>query len=112
MADLEKKILRTAPLNPMVWRRYIDDIFFLWEHGKDSLKLFLDHLNAAHPTIKFTANYSRPEINFLDVKVKRVGNRLATDLYVKPTDTHQYLDALYVTLIIASLLFLIVRHLG
>ena len=26
-------------------------------------------------------------------KVSRKGNRLATDLYVKPTDTHQYLDA-------------------
>ena len=63
------------------------------EHGEDSLNLFLKHLNKAHPTIKFTAEYSRYKINFLYVSVCREGNRLATDLYVKPTDTQQYLEA-------------------
>ena len=93
MGDLEEKILESSPLKPLVWWRYIDDIFFLWEHGEESLKLFLDHLNQAHPSIKFTSDYSETSINFLDVKVSRKGSRLATDLYVKPTDTHQYLDA-------------------
>ena len=91
MADLEEKILNSAPLKPMMWWRYIDDIFFLWEHGEEELNHFLEILNQAHPTIKFTAAYSSSEINFLDVKVRRRGNKLETDLYVKPTDTHQYL---------------------
>ena len=43
-------------------------------------------------TIKFTTEYSRAIINFLDVTVKK-GNQLVTDLYVKPTETHQYLHA-------------------
>ena len=93
MGDLEEKILDSSPLKPLVWWRYIDDVFFLWQHGEESLKLFLDHLNQAHPTIKFTSDYSDTSINFLDVKVSRKGDRLATDLYVKPTDIHQYLDA-------------------
>ena len=97
MSDLEEKILDSAPnnLKPLVWWRYIDDIFFLWQHGEESLKLFFDHLNSdeTHKSVKFTFEYSDTTINFLDVKVYRKGNRLATDLYVKPTDTHQYLDA-------------------
>ena len=43
--------------------------------------------------IKFTANYSQEEINFLDVSVRKKDNRLVTDLYIKPTYTHQYLHA-------------------
>ena len=93
MAELEEKILNSFSLKPMVWWRYIDDIFFLWQHGEENLNLFLDHLNKAHPTIKFTAEYSKSSINFLDVKVSRKGDRLTTDLFVKPTDTHQYLQA-------------------
>ena len=93
MSELEEKILETSSLKPLVWWRYIDDIIFLWEHGEDSLKTFLDHLNQAHPTVQFTSDYSDTSINFLDVKVSRNGNKLDTDLYVKPTDTHPYLDA-------------------
>ncbi|MEO0684792.1 MAG: hypothetical protein AAFY76_07015, partial [Cyanobacteria bacterium J06649_11] len=93
MAALEEKLLSSFSLQPMVWWRYIDDIFFLWEHGKESLELFLEHLNQGHPTIKFTAEFSNTEINFLDVKASLSEDRLTTDLFVKPTDTHQYLSA-------------------
>ena len=53
----------------------------------------MKELNDCHRTIIFTAEYSRDRINFLDVQVIREGNELVTDLYVKPTDTHQYLHA-------------------
>ena len=43
-----------------------------------------------HPTIKFTADWSKISINFLDVTVSIAGV-IETDLYVKPTDSHQYL---------------------
>ena len=32
MAELEEKILREVELKPFLWWRYIDDIFFIWEH--------------------------------------------------------------------------------
>ncbi|XP_066911610.1 uncharacterized protein [Clytia hemisphaerica] len=70
MSDLEEKILDSAPhnLKPLVWWRYIDDIFFLWQHGEESLKLFFDHLNSdeTHKSVKFTFEYSNTSINFLD----------------------------------------------
>ena len=65
----------------------------LWQHGENEPKKFLEILNSYHATIKFTANYSRDMISFLDVEVIKKGNQLATDLYIKPTDNHQYVHA-------------------
>ena len=93
MDSLEEDILSNSILKPLVWWRYIDDIFVIWEHGEEELQKFLETLNCYHPTIKFTAEYSRAKINFLDVTVIKKGNQLVTDLYIKPTDTHQYLHA-------------------
>ena len=93
MADLEKRLLSDVDLKPYIWWRYIDDIFLIWEHGEESLKLFLEKINSIHPTIKFTADWSYSSVNFLDVKVIMKAGEIITDLYVKPTDTHQYLDS-------------------
>ena len=93
MDSLETGFLESSQLKPLVWWRYIDDIFLIWQHGEDSLKEFLECLNCYHPSIKFTANYSSESVEFLDVRVIRHEGKLITDLYVKPTDTHQYLHA-------------------
>ena len=76
----------------MTWRRYIDDIFFNWEHGEESLRAFIDQVNLLHPTIKFTAEYSKEEVNLVDLNIKLIDRELKTDLFVKHTDTHQFLD--------------------
>ena len=54
MADLENKLLDNSPnnLQPLIWKRYIDDIFVVWTHGEESLHTFINHLNTSHPTIK------------------------------------------------------------
>ena len=93
MGKLEEEFSEAQSLKPIVWWRYIDDIFMWWQHGEQNLKIFLEALNCCHPTIKFTADYSKHSVNFLDVSVKKLSNRLITDVYIKPTDTHQYLHA-------------------
>ena len=93
MTDLEKRLLSDIDLKPYIWWRYIDDIFLIWEHGEESLKLFLEKINKIHPTIKFTADWSCSSVNFLDVKVIMKDGKITTDLYVKPTDTNQYLNS-------------------
>ena len=50
-------------------------------------------MNEFHPKIKFTMEKSYDKINFLDVAVYKENIHLATDLYTKDTDTHQYLHA-------------------
>ena len=56
-----------------------------------ALKNFVDYLNNAHRTIQFTCDWSYEEVNFLDVRVINDSGRLETDVYIKPTDSHQYL---------------------
>ena len=41
--------------------------------------------------MKFTAEYSKEKANFLDLNIKLIEGELKTDLFVKPTDTHQFL---------------------
>ena len=69
----------------MIWWRYIDDIYYIWEHGEESLETFLNKLNTFNPTIKFTAEYSKETINFLDVNIRLVGSRASTH-----ADTYRY----------------------
>ena len=59
---------------------YIDDIFFLWEHGEEKLRSYriIEYLNEKHPTIKFTAVWSKTSINFLDVTVSLIGGKVTT----------------------------------
>ena len=78
-----------------MWWRYTDDIFLLWQHGEEKLKEFLDILNRYHPSIELTSKYSRDRIDFLDIEIIKERNRLLTDVFVKSTDTHQYLHATY-----------------
>ena len=56
------------------------------------LKSFMQKLNQFHHNLSFTYESSEKEIAFLDCKVNLFKNKLTTDLCVKPTDTHQYLD--------------------
>ena len=78
----------------LVWFRYIDDIFAISTHDKDKLKDFMFYINSIHSCIQYACNYYKDCVQFFDVSVS-VDNSdsITTDLYVKPTDTHQYLLA-------------------
>lgn len=91
MASIEEPFLAARSLKPLMYKRFLDDIFLIWNHGEESLLTFLDDFNSAHPSISFTYCYSKSTINFLDVTVEIRGNRIHTNLYKKPTDRHQYL---------------------
>ena len=93
MDRFETRALDGYPLKPLVWKRFIDDIFMVWTHGEESLNHFIEYLNSLHESIKFTHEFSYSEINFLDTTVKFNEHReLITTLYNKPTDTHLYLE--------------------
>ena len=42
MAGLEEKILSAFEEKPMIWWRYIDNIFFIWEDGEESQEKLLN----------------------------------------------------------------------
>ena len=58
MADLEKR--------PFVWKRFIDDISFLWNIPVEEIFIFVDFASSFHPTIKFTWEMSPEHAVFLD----------------------------------------------
>ena len=93
MGDLEERILQNCSFKALMWWRYNDEIFLLWQHGEEKLKEFLDIFNRYHPNIKFTSKYSRERIDFLHLEIIKEGNQLPTDAFAKSTDTRQQLYA-------------------
>ena len=91
IVELEEEILQKAEFKLYLWWWYIDDIFFLWEHGEEKLKSSIDNTNKMHLTMKFTVDWSKTSIDFLDVTVSIAEGVIETDPYVRPTDRHQYL---------------------
>ena len=72
MERFEKDVLDSSPLKPTVWLRYVDDTFVIWPHGEKNLKIFLNHINEAHPSIKFTYEMEHEgTLPFLDVLVSK-----------------------------------------
>ena len=91
MDRLERQLISQAVIKPHTWWRFIDDIFIIWTEGEESLRTFIEYLNKAHRTIKFTYQWSYEEVPFLDVRVINNHGKVETDVYIKPTDSHQYL---------------------
>ena len=68
MAHIETQILSKSVIKPTVWKRYIDDIFSLWDISKPDIEQFIKQANSHHPTINpFTteaAKSAQPEMAF------------------------------------------------
>ena len=96
MDKFETSFLETQQLQPLVWFRYIDDIFFIWTHGEEELKIFLKSLNEFDPSIKFTYESNKESIAFLDIKVSLRNGKVFTDVYVKPTVINIYIICLLI----------------
>ena len=91
MDHVKSEFLETQQHQPLVWFRYIDNTFFIWTYGQGKLEGFLDNFNKIHPNLRFTHEYSRKNITFLDLDVKIIDRKIFTDLHIKATDRHQYL---------------------
>ena len=100
MMALEERLLSGATDKPWLWWRFIDDIFLIWRHGEEKLKKFLDSLNQAHESIKFTAEWSKERVSFLDVQVIKEGNRIITDLFKSRQTLTNCCTVLPITLVI------------
>ena len=93
MEDLEQRaIIQSAPLQPKLWVRYVDDTFVIWTHGKEELRAFHELLNRQCPSIQFPIEEEKEEqIAFLNVHVTHQGDRMSTAVYQKPPPTDRCL---------------------
>lgn len=64
----------------------MDDVFVLWTGIEKQLDEFTAFLNTIHDLLEFSVTRDPKEICFLDVKVRKDGNKIHTSLYTKPTD--------------------------
>ena len=74
MDEIETKFLETQEFQPLVWLRYIDNVFFIWTHGPDKFASFMTQFNNYHPNVKFTYESNKENITFHDLDVSLSGN--------------------------------------
>ena len=81
LAEFEERYVYTYRDQPLLWARFLDDIFLIWTHGIDKLHEFLNHLNSCTPSIKLTLEVSEKSVNFLDTTVTLTNTGLKTNLF-------------------------------
>lgn len=97
MAELEERLLEDYTVKPIMWERFIDDILCIWPGTQESLARFMEYLNRAHPTIKFTFEHSTTMVDFLDITIYKGPRYRATGMldvkpFFKKTNKFQYLQ--------------------
>ena len=71
--------------------RFLIDCYTVLKSSSISLEELLLTLNSINPSTQFTMEYSKDQIPFLDILIKRNENSIWIDLYHKPTDTQRCL---------------------
>ena len=90
MDKVETEFLETQSDKLFCCVGYIDDVFFIWTHGQEKLKVFWEDLNKFHPNLKFTRGSSEENVAFLDSKLNFKSGKIERDLHDKSTDKYQY----------------------
>ena len=92
LGHLENTVLKRQISKTVVYLRYMDDIFVIFNSRSNS-RTTLQEFNRAHVNIKFTSEHENKDmLPFLDVGLKRLEcGRIQRSIYHKPTWTPQYL---------------------
>ena len=88
-----RHFLRTQQQQPLLLKRYIDDIILIWNDNEERLKHFLTTLNTFHPSLRFTYTYSANSTDFLDLTIYKGPDFIYTNIL--DTKTFQKLQNLY-----------------
>ena len=74
------------------WFRFIDDVWEIYSGTKAELLQFFDYCNSLHETIKFSFEFSKCSIDFLDMTTYVENHHIYTKPFFKSNETHSYLD--------------------
>ena len=91
-----KRFLSSQPKQPLLLKRYIDDVFMVWDHPLEDLLSFLAALNSFHRCLHYTWKFSMSSIDYLDITIFKgptfpITNLLDTKTFQKPKNLYQYL---------------------
>ena len=89
LAFHEQKWIDNCPadIKPIVYRRYVDDVFILCRDKEHHMK-FLNYMNTMHRNITFTDEVEENDtLSFLDISLKRINDtdKFVTNVYRKQT---------------------------
>ena len=86
-SNIEKQLMNK-------WWKYLDDCFLIWEVQIDSSENLPSILQGLHQGAEFigTAEESKEEITFLDIKIIIQDKKIITDLHQKPIDSQKYIQ--------------------
>ena len=73
------------------WLRFLDDGFIVWKKSLGPVSEFIELLNSLDEHLQFTHEASEETVSFLDVTIYKDNGTLHTDVFYKPTDSHDYL---------------------
>jgi len=93
MWDLEKRVPYYFLKYILVWKRYIDDIFVIWNGPTSLLEEFKKFYNNLHKNIKINWNQNKSEINFLDLVVCFDKTSFYCKTYQKSMNNFLYIPA-------------------
>ena len=69
MGKEERTIILTFLHLIYFWKRFIDDIFFIFLGSHSQLNSLMTFMNRISPIIKYTFTYSEQTVTFLDVQI-------------------------------------------
>ena len=70
--------------------RFLDDVFHKWLI-QFNIQDFYKIMNELDPDLQFIFQELTKNINFLDINLKKINNKLRFDIYLKPTISFSYL---------------------
>jgi len=95
LVDFDNQAMKGFHIQPQLFFRFLDDVFFVWPGTREDLKEFERFLNSIIPDIEITLNVHDTEVNFLDTSIFKHHSEdtvsLQTKVFFKATDTHQLL---------------------
>ena len=73
MDDVESKFLETKSLQPLIWFRYIDDVFFIWTHGEGKASIIPCRSKQLQSSLNLHLSYNKYlHILYMDQETKNV----------------------------------------
>ena len=74
--------------------RYADDILCIFNGNTRQLEILTNYINKIHPNLKFTTETEQEKsINYLDLTLTKISQKISFSIYRKPTCTDQVIHS-------------------
>lgn len=78
--------------NIVVYKRYIDKLFFIWKGEKDEFDNFVHSLNNNLWGLTFSGTISSDKLEYLDLEIKILNNHIITSTFFKSIEFNSLLN--------------------